>query len=54
MLDDETKMLAHQQGALRIKAILICQNALNEVPELFMKTLAQLTAARYAMSNAIV
>jgi len=54
MLDDETKMLAHHERQMRIKAIPIFQQAVNEDPELFMEARTQITAAVYTMREILV
>ena len=54
MLDDETKMLAHHERKMGNKAVPIFQQAVNEDPELFIEARAQITAAVYAMREAIV
>ena len=54
MLDNETKMLAHHERKMGNKAVPIFQQAVNEDPELFTEARAQVTAAVYAMREAIV
>jgi hypothetical protein len=54
MMDDETKMLAHHERKMGNKAVPIFQQAVNEDPELFIEARAQITAAVYAMREAIV
>jgi hypothetical protein len=54
MLDDEMKMLAHHERKMGNKAIPIFQQAVNEDPELFTEARTQITAAVYAMREAIV
>jgi len=54
MMDDETKMLAHHERKMVIKAIPIFQQAVNEDPELFTEARAPITAAVDAMREAIV
>jgi len=54
MLDDEIKMLAHHGRNMGNKAIHIFQQAVNSDPELFVETQAQVTAALYAMREAMV
>jgi hypothetical protein len=54
MMDDATKMLAHQERTMGTKAVPIIQQAVNEDPELFMEARTQFRAALYAMREAIV
>jgi len=54
MMDDETKMLAHHERKMGNKAVPIFQQAVNEDPELFTEARSQITAAVYAMCEAIV
>ena len=54
MLDNETKMLVHHERKMGNKAVSIFQQAVNEDPELFIQARTQITAAGYAMCEAIV
>jgi hypothetical protein len=54
MLDNETKVLAHHVRTMGNKAVPIFQQAVNEDPELFTEARAQITAAVYAIREAIV
>jgi hypothetical protein len=54
MMDDETKMLAHHQRKMGNEAVPIIQQAVNEDPELCTEARAPITAAVYAMRQAIV
>jgi len=54
MLDDETKMLAHQGRIMGNQAVPSFQQAVNEDPELFIEARAQVTAVLYARREAIV
>jgi hypothetical protein len=54
MMDDETKMLAHHERQMGNTAVPIFQQAVNVDPELITEARAQITAAIYAMCEAIV
>jgi len=54
MLNDEMKMLAHHERKMGNQAIPIIQRAVNEDPELYIEAQAWVTAALYAMCEAIV
>jgi len=54
MLDDETKIMAHQGSKLGNTAVPIFQQAVNKDPEWCIEARAQVTAALYAMLEAIV
>jgi len=54
MIDDEPKILATHQRKMDYKGLPIFQQALNEDPELCREACAQITAAMYAMCEAIV
>jgi hypothetical protein len=47
-------MLAHHKGMIRNQYIPIFQKAVNEDPKLFIEVQAQMTAAMFAMCEAIV
>ena len=54
MLVDETKVLAHHERKIVSKALPIFQQGVNEDPKLCIEAKAQITAAVYAMHEAIV
>jgi len=54
MLHGETKMLAHHERKMGYKAVPIFQQAVNEDPESYRAAWTQITAAVYAMCEAIV
>jgi len=54
MMEDETMMLAHHERTVGNKAVPMFQQAVHEDPELFTETRVQITAAVYAMCEAIV
>jgi hypothetical protein len=54
MMADNMKMLAHHERKLGNKPVPICQQAVNEDPELFTEAREQVTAAMYEMPDAIV